>query len=222
MIFLFLLSCYIPRVVYCLGIKYNSTYSQMINLIFVTGNQKKLEQAKKALRDYDIKLTNQKIETPEIQETDCRKIAEFSAKYASEKLKKPVVVTDAGYYIKALNGFPGPFIKFVNRWFKSEDLLRLMNGIADRTVSSPVCIAYCEPNKEPVSFISENEGTLANEAQGNGSTIDQLYIPKGYSSPMGTLLEKERLSLWNMDCWKQLAKYLIQNKESSSAPNKGT
>ena len=48
----------------------------MIKLIFVTGNQKKLEQAKQALSDYDIQLTNQKIETPEIQETDVKKIAE--------------------------------------------------------------------------------------------------------------------------------------------------
>lgn len=191
----------------------------MISLIFVTGNQKKLEQAKLALSGYDIDLTNQKIDTPEIQETDVKKIAEFSAKYASEKLGKPVVVTDAGYYIKALNGFPGPFIKFVNQWFKPEDLLRLMNGIEDRTIESPVCIAYCEPNSEPVSFTSENIGKLATEAKGEGSTIDQLYIPDGYNEPMAILPDEEKLSLWNMDCWKQLAEYLI-NK--TPAQNKGS
>lgn len=191
----------------------------MINLIFVTGNQKKLEQAKLALTGYEIELTNQKIETPEIQETDVRKIAEFSAKYASDKLQKPVVVTDAGYYIKALNGFPGPFIKFVNQWFKPEDLLRLMNGIDNRIIDSPVCIAYCEPSSEPVSFVSENTGELATEAQGEGSTIDQLYIPNGYSVPMGTLSDEEKLSLWNMDCWRQLADYLV-NK--NLAQNKGS
>lgn len=182
----------------------------MIKLIFVTGNQKKLEQAKTALAGYDIELTNQKIETPEIQDTDCRKIAEFSAKFACEQIKNPVVVTDAGYYINSLNGFPGPFIKFVNNWFKTEDLLRLMNGVTDRTVSSPVCVAYCEPNSDPISFVSDNEGSLALKAEGEGSTIDQLYIPNGYSSPMGTLPDEEKLSLWNTDCWKQLAEYLTQ------------
>ncbi|KKP92753.1 MAG: hypothetical protein UR98_C0018G0007 [Parcubacteria group bacterium GW2011_GWA1_36_12] len=191
----------------------------MIKLIFVTGNQKKLEQAKQALSDYDIQLTNQKIETPEIQETDVKKIAEFSAKYAANAINKPVVVTDAGYYINALNGFPGPFIKFVNQWFKPEDLLRLMSGVTDRSVSSSVCVAYCEPNKEPVSFISDNQGILAEAPQGEGPTIDQLYIPNGYNSPIGTLDENERLTLWNMDCWKQLADYLT--KQNSPALNNG-
>ena len=85
-----------------------------------------------------------------------------------------------------------------------------MSGVTDRTVSSPVCVAYCEPNNDPISFVSDNEGTLSLKAEGEGSTIDQLYIPKGYSSQMGTLSDEEKLSLWDTDCWKQLAEYLTQ------------
>ncbi len=192
----------------------------MINLTFATGNLKKLEQAREVLRGYGIKITNQKIETPEIQEIDLKKIAEFSSRFASDKLQKPVVVTDAGYYIKALNGFPGPFIKFVNQWFKPRDLLRLMDGISNRSVDSPICLAYCEPGGKPVTFVSQNEGTLATTAQGTGSTIDQLYIPMGYSVPIGTLSEGKRLALWNVNCWKQLAEYLVE-KDKAPAQNLG-
>ena len=83
-----------------------------------------------------------------------------------------------------------------------------MKGVKNRTVKSPICVAYCEPNKNPISFVSDNLGSIAGNPEGEGSTIDQLYIPKGYSKPMGTLHEDERLSLWNIECWKQLAEYL--------------
>ena len=180
----------------------------MVKLIFITGNQQKFQQARNALRGHNIKLTNKKLEIPEIQDVDIKKVAEFSAKYAANKLNEPVVVTDAGYYIKSLSGFPGPFIKFINEWLKPKDLLRLMKGKSDRSISSPICVAYCEPNKEPVSFVSDNQGTLAKKPGGKGSTIDQLYVPKGYKKTIGNLPPNERLSLWNIDCWNKLAVFL--------------
>lgn len=180
----------------------------MKKVTFITGNQKKLQQAKNILDKYNIEITNVKIDTPEIQSLNCEEIARFSAKYASEKLGKPVVVSDAGFYIRALNGFPGPFVKYMNRWFTAENLLSLMIDKTDRAVEAPVCVAYCEPGKDPVSFLSENYGTLATLAAGEGSTMDTLYIPNGYKVTMGTLGEDERLSLWSPNCWVHLAEYL--------------
>jgi len=193
----------------------------MFKLIFITGNAQKLKQAQEALVGYDIELSNQKVETPEIQDTDCRKIAEFSAKYASNELQKAVVVSDAGYYIKSLNGFPGPFIKYINQWLTPKDILNLMKDKIDRSVSSPICVAYCEPGSDPVSFTSNDEGQISFTVQGEGSTIDKLYIPDGYTKTIATLPENERLSLWNNQCWKDLANYIL-NKEQIPAQNLDT
>lgn len=193
----------------------------MLELTFITGNSKKFLQAQQALRSYPITLIQQKINLPEIQDQDCSVIAKFSARFAAQELKKPVVVTDAGYYIKALNGFPGPFIKFVNEWFTPEDILRLLNKKANRKVYSPICIAYCEPDQNPVSFISENWGSLAYKAEGTGSTIDQLYIPDGHKKPIGTLPEEQRIELWNTECWKKLAEYLTEKNNALLTKNYG-
>ena len=38
------------------------------------------------------------------------------------------------------------------------------------------CLAYAEPNKEPVLFISEDLGQITTEAMGKGSTTDQIII----------------------------------------------
>ena len=49
------------------------------------------------------------IEIPEIQEYDSAKIAAFSAEYTANLTQKPVLVTDVGYFITALKGFPRVF-----------------------------------------------------------------------------------------------------------------
>lgn len=182
----------------------------MTKLTFVTGNSRKLAQAQKAIAGFDIALVNQKVETPEIQSEDSEEIARFSAKYAAEQLGIPVVTTDASFCFVTLNNFPGPFIKFINKWLTSEDLLKLMEGKTDRTILSPVCIAYCEPGKDPVSFVAMNRGEMATIASGEGSAIDQVYIPEGYSVTIACLEEEERLELWSNSAWIQLAEYLTK------------
>jgi len=65
-----------------------------MKLTFITGNKYKLQSAMKALAPYGIEVEQVKLETPEIQSESSREIAEYSAKYAAEKLQKPVVVSD--------------------------------------------------------------------------------------------------------------------------------
>lgn len=181
----------------------------MIELTFVTGNQDKLKQAQDALGSHHIHLTAEKVDTPEIQSMDCAEIARFSAQYASRKLNKPVVTSDAGYFIKSLGGFPGPFIKFVNNWLDPEDILKMMENKKDRSVSSPISISYCKPGEEPVSFTSVSYGEIASEPKGEGSTIDKIYIPSGFSQTTATLSPRTRLGLWNTNCWQELKDYLL-------------
>ena len=78
----------------------------METLIFVTGNQEKLNIAKEALKNTGINIINQKIECPEIQSDDTEKIARLSSKYASDKLKCNVVKVDSGLFLEAFDGFP--------------------------------------------------------------------------------------------------------------------
>lgn len=100
----------------------------------MTGNKYKFEIAQKVLENSNVELIQQKIETPEIQSSDVEEIASYSAKFAAEKLGKPVALTDAGWYINALNGFPGLFIKYINQWLTSDEILKLMEGKSDRSV----------------------------------------------------------------------------------------
>lgn len=157
----------------------------MESITFITGNKDKFEIAKSIFFGFGVELLMQKIETPEIQSLDIEEVAKYSAIYAADKLQKPVIVTDVGHYITDLNGFPGPFIKFINQTLKAEDILKLMQGKSNREVILRECLAYAEPNKEPVTFISELKAKIAEKAEGEGLAIDKVLILEGFDKPKG-------------------------------------
>ena len=184
----------------------------MQNIIFITGNEYKFEQAKAALKDSDVFLTRQKLDNPEIQSTNVEEVASYSSKWASQKLNQAVVLSDVGYFFEVLNGFPGPFIKYINQWFSAQDFLNLMAGKTNRKIVVTQCLSYCKPNGEPINFIGSVEGTLSNYVglAGNWVTpINQVYIPKGYDKVVGELPREEMVKHWNGDTvWNQFADYL--------------
>jgi XTP/dITP diphosphohydrolase len=126
-------------------------------LIYVTSNELKFKVARKSLQNSGISLERSSLPTPEIQSSRVEEIAEWSAIWACQHLNQPVVVTDVGYYIEALNGFPGPFIKYVNNWFTAEDYLNLLQGKSNRKAIIQDCLAYCSPNEKPV-FLTRSIG----------------------------------------------------------------
>lgn len=191
-------------------------------IIFVTGNKYKFQVAQRSLTSSGFKLVQKKLETPEIQSDSVEKVAAFSARWTADILKKPVAVSDGGCYIEALNGFPGPFIKYINKWLSASDLLNLMREKKNRRVFWRDCLAYCEPGKKPKTFICDFESGIIAKKPGTQKYrrdygwIDTLFILKGYSKPLSEWPDKEYLNFWsspiNYDSWLRLAKYLKSKK----------
>lgn len=178
---------------------------------FVTGNNYKFQIAKEVLKDTKIKLIQKKLDVPEIQSLDVIKIASYSAKWAAKKLNEPVAVTDAGYFIESLNGFPGPFLKYTNRWFTADDYLKLMEGKTNRTVVVKGCLAYCKPGKDPVTFESLTKGKIAKEKGKKGETpISEIFVPTGYEGVESEIPREEMINYWSgiEKYWLELASYL--------------
>ncbi len=192
-----------------------SGYNALMQIVFVTGNEYKFQVAKKALEGLDIELIQEDLETPEIQSTSLERIASFSAKWASDFLKKPVVLTDAGYFITALNGFPGPFIKFTNKWFTAKDYLNLMQGKENREVIVKDCLAYCESGKELYTIVGEAKARLTEKAGAKGKTpINEIFIPEGFDRVESEISREEMVIFWNkkLQLWPRFAEYLKSKK----------
>ncbi len=181
-----------------------------ITVVYVTSNELKFKVALQALKHSHITLERTSRNTPEIQSKSVEEIAEWSAVWASQQLNQPVVVMDAGYYIQALNGFPGPFIKFVNEWFSADDYLNLLQGKTNRQVIIRDCLAYCCPKEKPTLFCQLHRGEIANQVgRRNGTPIDQIFIPEGCSKPISEIPVDEMIGYWsNAAIWQELKQHI--------------
>ncbi|MCR8643292.1 hypothetical protein NV379_11525 [Paenibacillus sp. N1-5-1-14] len=149
-----------------------------MELTYVTSNAAKFEIATTVLSETSIQLNQSHLDIPEIQSMDVNEIARFSSIWARDKLGESVVVTDVGLYINALNGFPGPFVKYANNWLTAEQVIKLLEDKEDRTVYIKESLAYCPVDSEPQIFQREIKGSLATELTANkGSVMDRLVIP---------------------------------------------
>lgn len=176
----------------------------MNKVIMMTGNLGKWRVASDIFKKYDIELLHEKMDTPEIQSHDVEDVSRYSAIYAANKLNKAVIKSDVGYYIEALNGFPGPFLRYINDYLTSEQILKLMDGVDNRTILLKECLTFATPNGDVKQFVNIEEATISNEAMGEGTTFDRIVIFKGDSFPksMNSLEDnykhfEESISIYN-------------------------
>ena len=178
-------------------------------ITYVTGNWAKINSAKMILEPKGIKVNHIKMDTTEIQEDDTSKIASFSAKEASDKLKCSVLKNDTGFFVEALGGFPGPYTHYVDDKLGEDGILKLLDGVDNRRAYFKEAYAYCEYGKEPVVFESYTYGTITKEKSGEyGWSWDYIFIPDGYSKTLACYPDEERLLIWSHDGLDKLAEYL--------------
>ena len=137
-------------------------------IVFVTGNAGKFAEIREILESVGIEAIQNKGDYPEIQADDLEPIAAASAKAAADDLGIPVLVDDSGIFIKALNGFPGPYSRFVEDHLGNPRILKLMENETNRDAYFKTVIAFCEPRKEPITFSGIVDGKIAFEERGDG------------------------------------------------------
>lgn len=115
----------------------------MHKVVFVTGNEGKFAEVRDILKTFGIEVIQDKNGYPELQEDELEPIAAYGAQYVANKLKMPAIVDDSGIFIKALNGFPGPYSRFVEDRLGNPKVLKLMEGETDRTAYFKTVIGYC-------------------------------------------------------------------------------
>ena len=86
-------------------------------IYFATGNPRKVLSLKKALSDLPIDIIQYTGELLEPQKDNIKEVALSKARQAFSVLKDSVIVNDGGLVIPSLNGFPGPYTKYIDNVF---------------------------------------------------------------------------------------------------------
>lgn len=149
----------------------------MPDFYFVTSNRGKYEEVRLIFEERGLELGLIEESYPEIQSESLRDIARFSAKYCAEKFNRDVLVEDSGLFIRALRGFPGPYSSYILKTISLEGILKLMEGVKDRSAYFQACVGFCSPGKEPEIFSGYVEGRISEEIRGEGGFgYDPIFL----------------------------------------------
>jgi len=179
-----------------------------INL--TTSNKNKLKEFKVYLEP-EIKINHIGLEYKELRSDNPEEIARDAAKMLSNNLNKAVVVEDSGLFIKALNDFPGTCSAYIHKRIGLKGILKLMENIEDRTCHYRSAIAYCEPNKEPKSFLGQEQGTIAKVEKGShGFGHDPIFIPENSKKTYGEMEKCESFKRFRKNAAEKLKNFLLK------------
>ncbi len=124
-------------------------------VFFATGNINKFNEARSILNPYGMAVAMLRIKGDEIQSDSLKEIAQKSVINAYKNTRLPIFVEDAGLFIDALSGFPGPYAAYVYKTIHNSGILKLMEGMADRQAKFQSVIAYCDETLcQPMSSVA--------------------------------------------------------------------
>ena len=149
-------------------------------LWFVTQNAHKYQEARRTLDPFGIRIRKLASPKTEIQSADIGEIAKFAAEEAAEEYNRTVVVEDSGLFVKALNGFPGPYSSYVHSTIGVEGLLRLMSRRLQREAYFQASLVVASPRGISREFSGRAYGIMSHRPAGKqGFGFDPIFIPKG-------------------------------------------
>ncbi|KAH8403137.1 hypothetical protein KR222_005835 [Zaprionus bogoriensis] len=183
-------------------------------ITFVTGNAKKLEELIAILGpNFPRTIVSKKVDLPELQ-GEIEEIAIKKCKEAARQVDGPVLIEDTSLCFNALEGLPGPYIKWFLEKLHPEGLHRLLNGWEDKSARAICTFAFCESSSaEPQIFQGITEGVIVEprgprdfgwyvEESGKVRRIlrfgnilffrDPVFQPKGYDQTYAEIAKAEK------------------------------
>lgn len=145
-------------------------------LLFATGNNEKFAIALHFCESAGIRLEQFGEDSDEIQSENPKTIIrDKAARKFTLAGNIPIIVSDDSWDIPALNGFPGPYMKHVDHWFTSQQIIDLMAHSTDRRIFLHQYLAF-QDNKGIKIFSNTIPGQVLDKPRGNYGKPAQKVI----------------------------------------------
>ncbi|VVC04806.1 Non-canonical purine NTP pyrophosphatase [Candidatus Bilamarchaeum dharawalense] len=167
-----------------------------LEVYFATSNKHKVEEAKKVLGTVGITVKHFPFVHREIRSDSLEEIAREAATAAFKQCRQPVFVEDTGLFIDSLNGFPGTFSAWTLKKIGLEGILKLMQGVNNRSAYFETYIAYKRDTSHISTFSGKCSGQISLEGRGSeGFGYDPLFVPDGHDQTFAeSITLKNKLS----------------------------
>lgn len=158
---------------------------------FVTGNSNKLREVKAILCQTDgvyndvvgnSQITNKPLDLDEIQGS-VEDVTIHKASQAAALINGPILVEDTCLSFNALNGLPGPYIKWFVKDLGLSGLNKLLVGFDDKSAKAITTFGYCEgPGCEVKLFQGITTGTIVQSTGPTNFGWDSIFKPDGFDT----------------------------------------
>jgi XTP/dITP diphosphohydrolase len=180
-------------------------------ILYITGNQHKVQTANDHLKPFGITVRGMEVDgIIEPQLEDITEISAAKAKQAFQKVRKPLIVSDSGWMITALNGFPGPYMASVNRWFTAQDFFNVMQDKENREIVLRECVTYADKDQLK-TFVCDTTGTVLEEASGEGTPLDQVVTFRKDKKSVAKCQNEGILRIPQNELWNDVGRWLTDN-----------
>ncbi|RKL32860.1 hypothetical protein BFJ72_g10360 [Fusarium proliferatum] len=197
----------------------------MTEINLITGNANKIADIKAILAPAGIAVRNQSLDLPEIQGS-IEEITIAKCRRAAEMVRGQVVVDDTALCFNAINGMPGPYIKFFLEALGPEKLHLLLAGFSDKTAEAVATIGYCQgPGNEPVLFQGRIDGTIVPARGVMRYGWQTCFQPDGVVLTLAEMPDEEKhkishlgIALQKFSTWLNMNQHSADGEESDRNP----
>ena len=168
-------------------------------IYFVTGNAKKQREVNAILSAEQMspfRVTHVDIDLPELQ-GDPIDIAKAKCREAAKRIGGAVVIEDTSLCFSALNGLPGPYIKWFVDDLGNDGLYKLLAGHEDHSAYCQCALAFSAgPGTEPLVFVGRTDGEIVAPIGEGGFGWDAIFLPEDSDVHFAemTMEEKNKIS----------------------------
>ena len=157
----------------------------------VTGNPDKRAEAERIL---GFAVDCVPLDLPEPQSLDLIEVLGAKGAEAFRQLRRPVVVEETGLELAALNGFPGPLVKWMLAAIGPAGIARTALALGDARVTARCALLWSDGEREVIGE-GTTEGTLVEPRGAGGFGWDPAFLPGGERCTYGELpaADKDRL-----------------------------
>ena len=187
-------------------------------IYFVTGNAKKEKEVNAILERENIqpfRVSHLDIDLPEIQGSP-HDICRAKVAAAAELVGGGVLVEDTSLSFNALNGLPGPYIKWFWQDLGNRGLWNMLEAYDDKGATARCMLGFAShPGAEPIIFEGTTMGTITPPQGDGGFGWDAIFIPEGYTLPFGEMPMSEKNQISHRG--KALTQFVAHCREHTEA-----
>lgn len=132
------------------------------------------------------------LDLPELQSLDMEVVVRAKAAHAWRAVRQPLVVEETGLELAAMNGFPGPLVKWMLDAVGASGIARTALALGDAGATA-VCLLLWTDGERSVLARGATRGELVLPARGSrGFGWDPVFRPEVARLTYGELADEEK------------------------------